>query len=297
MNPFVHYDACPVCGSASINPLLTVKDHSVSGENFVIWQCDACKLRFTQDAPNETEIARYYKSENYISHTNTGNSLVNQVYLAVRKFTLKQKAATLKKYTTLSSGSLLDVGAGTGAFLKHMQEEGWEVAGTEPDADARNRAKQLSLDLHPAEALQSLPPGTFDAITLWHVLEHVHPLQAYMGILKSLLKPSGTLFIAVPNYQAYDAQVYKSAWAAYDVPRHLYHFSPQSMQVLTQRHRLKMVAQVPMWFDAFYISLLSSKYKNGKTAWMGALSSGLFSNMNALLHKEKCSSILYVISA
>jgi SAM-dependent methyltransferase len=145
--------------------------------------------------------------------------------------------------------------------------------------------------------LKNLQQQSFDAITLWHVLEHVHDLHDYMAMLKTLLKPGGRLFIAVPNYQSLDADIYRLTWAAYDVPRHLYHFSPASMKALMQRHGLKIIAQKPMWFDAFYISLLSSKYKNGKTNWIGAIGSGVRSNLNAILNKEKCSSLIYVISA
>jgi 2-polyprenyl-3-methyl-5-hydroxy-6-metoxy-1,4-benzoquinol methylase len=297
MTSHVHHQACPVCESTAINPLLTVTDHSVSGETFVIWLCNACSLRFTQDAPDEAGIGRYYKSDDYISHTNTGKGSINQLYLAVRKFTLHLKHGVLKKFTGLATGTVLDVGAGTGAFLHYMQAKGWEVTGIEPDADARMVAQQMfHLELQPYEALKNLPHQSFDAISLWHVLEHVHHLHDYMDVLKSLLKPGGKLFIAVPNYQSLDAGIYRIAWAAYDVPRHLYHFSPQSIHTLMQRHGLKVLAKKPMWFDAFYISLLSSKYKNGRPNWIGAASSGLRSNLNALLDKNKCSSLIYVVS-
>lgn len=298
MNAVVHHHTCPVCSSAAIQPLLTVKDYSVSGEAFVIWLCDACKLRFTQDAPDETGIARYYKSEDYISHTNSSKGLVNRLYLAVRKITLNSKAAIVKEATNKQTGTLLDVGAGTGAFLAHMKTGGWTVTGIEPDEGARNVAQQtFNLQLESHGLLKKLPPQSFDAITLWHVLEHVHQLHDSMRVLKRLLKPDGKLFIAVPNYESLDADIYRLAWAAYDVPRHLYHFSPSSIAALMQRHGLKIVAKKPMWFDAFYISLLSSKYKNGNPNWIGAIASGLRSNANALLNKNKCSSLIYVVSA
>lgn len=294
----VHHQTCPVCNSDAIHSLFTVTDHSVTGEAFPVWVCEQCSLRFTQDAPDAQEVGRYYKSENYISHTNTSKGMVNRMYLAVRSFTLRLKSAVIKRYTGRTTGDLLDVGAGTGAFLHHMQQSGWRVTGVEPDADARAVARNtFGLDLHPPDVLQRLPLQQFNAITLWHVLEHVHQLHPYMDLLKSLLKPGGKLFIAVPNYQSVDAWIYRPAWAAYDVPRHLYHFSPKAMQVLLQRHGLKIVAQKPLWFDAFYISLLSSKYKNGTTNWLGALSSGLRSNFNALLNKDTCSSLIYIISS
>ncbi|HUP12898.1 MAG TPA: class I SAM-dependent methyltransferase [Niastella sp.] len=297
MTQTVHYEKCPVCNSANINPLLTVKDHSVSGESFVIWQCSQCTVRFTQDAPNEAAIGQYYKSENYISHTNTARGFVNKAYLKVRTFTLKLKNDVLQKYTGLQTGNLLDVGAGTGAFVHFMQQSGWATTGLEPDEQARTVAQQqFGLSLQPHEVLKKLPAQQFDAITLWHVLEHVHELHSYMDILKSLLKPQGKIFIAVPNYKATDASIYRSSWAAYDVPRHLYHFSPQAINKLALLHGFKVIGQEPMWFDAFYISLLSSKYKKGSTSWLGAFASGVRSNVNAFLHKERCSSLIYVLS-
>lgn len=291
----VHYTNCPVCGSPQINPLLTVTDHSVSKEDFVIWQCSHCSLRFTQDAPNEESIGTYYQSADYISHSNTSQGLVNKLYQRVRRYTLNQKADLIMGHT-VKHGSLLDLGAGIGAFLNTMKEKGWEIAGIEPDASARAQAKTLfSIELKDTDALERMPEKNFDAITLWHVLEHVHPLHTYIERLKNLLKPGGKIFIAVPNYLSVDSSVYKLYWAAYDVPRHLYHFTPGSIQVLMRAHGLKVVEKKPMWFDSFYISLLSSKYKNGKTKWIGAGLSGLRSNIKALFNKNHCSSIIYII--
>ena len=292
----VHYSQCPVCSSSSINPLVTVKDHSVSGESFVIWQCGNCTLRFTQDVPDEKSIGAYYKSEAYISHSNTSKGLVNSMYQKVRNYTLAQKAALVME-RTVPAGSILDMGAGIGAFLNAMQTRGWKVTGIEPDPGARQQAKELfNLDIAGTEMLDQLQPGSFDAITLWHVLEHVHRLQAYVEQLKNLLKPGGKIFIAVPNYLSMDSEIYKLFWAAYDVPRHLYHFTPKSIETLVEQHGLKVVEKKPMWFDSFYISLLSSRYKNGKTSWIGAAWSGLRSNLRAMADTDKCSSLIYVVS-
>lgn len=269
----------------------------VSQELFTIWQCGECSLRFTQDVPDKESIGPYYKSEDYISHTDTDKGLVNKLYRQVRSFTLKQKADLIRRQTSMQTGSLLDVGSGTGAFLNAMKTAGWKVTGVEPDGGARAVAKkQYGIDTMAAENLFDLPASSFDAITLWHVLEHVHELHGYIEQLKSLLKPSGKIFIAVPNYQSADADIYRLKWAAYDVPRHLYHFSTVAMEALIQKHGMKIETKIPMWFDSFYISMLSSKYKNGKTNWIGAGIAGLRSNFNALLDKRKCSSLIYVIS-
>jgi 2-polyprenyl-3-methyl-5-hydroxy-6-metoxy-1,4-benzoquinol methylase len=291
----VHYTACPVCGSTTINPLLTIKDHSVSKEEFVIWQCSNCSLRFTQDIPDEASIGKYYQSSDYISHSNTSKGLINKLYQSVRNYTLNQKAVLIIGQT-VKQGRILDLGAGIGAFLDMMKQKGWEVIGIEPDEGARQQAKKLfDIDLKETDSLDQLSESSFDAITLWHVLEHVHQLHAYVERLKLLLKPNGKIFIAVPNYESLDGSIYKSYWAAYDVPRHLYHFTPKAIEVLMREHGLKVKAKKPMWFDSFYISLLSSKYKNGKTNWIGAGLSGLKSNIKTLFNKDRCSSVIYII--
>jgi 2-polyprenyl-3-methyl-5-hydroxy-6-metoxy-1,4-benzoquinol methylase len=292
----LHYTHCPVCGSSDIHPILTAKDHSVSGEDFVIWQCQSCTLRFTQDVPDENSIGPYYQSQDYISHSNTNKGLLNKLYQAVRKFTLGQKSGLVISHTT-QKGRILDIGAGIGAFLNEMKQKGWDIEGVEPDYGARQQARNLfAIDLKPTPELYQLPHGSYDAITLWHVLEHVEPLQDYVAQLKKLLTPNGRIFIAVPNYTSLDADVYGNRWAAYDVPRHLYHFTPRSIEVLVEKHGMKIITRKPMWFDAFYISLLSSKYRTGSTSWLGAGINGIRSNFKALVNKKKASSLIYIIS-
>jgi 2-polyprenyl-3-methyl-5-hydroxy-6-metoxy-1,4-benzoquinol methylase len=297
MMELVHYTHCPACNAASIHKTLTVKDHTVSQELFEVWHCDACTLRFTQDVPAEQAIGKYYQSENYISHTNTNKGLVNRLYHMVRNYTLGSKKKLVQSFTKRTTGNLLDVGAGMGAFAGFMRENGWQVTGLEPDAETRRRAQELNrITLQDTGDLFQLPAGNYDAITMWHVLEHVHRLHAYLDQLKQLLKPGGILLIAVPNYTSDDAAFYGEHWAAYDVPRHLYHFSPASMRTLLQQHGLQLKAIKPMWFDSFYVSLLSTKYKTGNTSIVKGFLRGFISNLKALSNKEKCSSLIYVIT-
>ena len=303
MNSIVHYTHCPGCDSSSVKFVLDTKDYSISGRSFSIWECANCTLRFTQDVPDSDSIGPYYKSENYISHTNTSMGFVNRLYQIVRKKTLRQKRRLICKTTGKQRGTLLDVGSGTGAFVNEMKQNGWEVTGLEPDEDARRVAKEsFHCELKSTDVLLSLPENAFDAITLWHVLEHVHDLKNYLHQFKKLLKPDGRLVIAVPNYTSFDASVYRQYWAAYDVPRHLYHFSPLSMKLLVHKNGMRIIKYKPMWFDSFYVSFLSSKYKNsgqdrqGKTNWLAASWNGFVSNLQALLDKRKCSSVIYIIS-
>ena len=297
MTNHIFYNNCPSCNSSNIGRELTATDHTVSGEQFEIWLCRDCSLRFTQNIPDQDSIGRYYQSENYISHTDTNKGLVNRLYRAVRNHTLKNKKNIIQSHTRLSTGRLLDVGAGTGAFAAYMKRAGWQVTSLEPDKLAREKAVILhGLDVQDASILFTLKEDQYDAITLWHVLEHVHALHQYIDQLKKILKPSGLIFIAVPNFTSDDASRYKEFWAAYDTPRHLYHFSPSSMNKLLAPHQLRINKIVPMWFDSFYVSLLSEKYQSGHANLVRGFWNGAISNAKTLARKERASSLIYIIS-
>lgn len=292
----INYDHCLCCGSSAINKVFECKDYTVSNEFFEIWQCNSCTFRFTQDVPDETGIGVYYQSAEYVSHSDTKKGLINRLYHYVRSFTLTTKLNFVKEVTGLKHGVLLDVGAGTGAFAFTMQQAGWNVTGLEPDETARaNALNNHKLQLVELSSLQNLQDITFDAITLWHVLEHVHDLHNYLEKFFKILKPAGRLIIAVPNHTSYDANFYKQYWAAYDVPRHLYHFSPKSMQVLLEQKGFVIEDFKPMWFDSFYVSMLSEKYKNGKDNFISAVWVGLLSNIKAIFNKKRCSSVIYIV--
>jgi SAM-dependent methyltransferase len=297
MAEMIHHSSCPVCHSANIRNVLTTEDFTVTHQTFAILECAECTVRFTQDAPGPSSIAPYYKSDSYISHTNTETGIINQLYQRVRRVTLQQKRKLIQRATGLGKGNLLDIGAGTGAFVHEMDRNGWTVTGIEPDEGARTIADSLyRLKLKEPAFLYNIEPETFDAITLWHVLEHVHSLHDYIEQVKNLLKKNGKIFIAVPNYTSLDARVYGPRWAAYDVPRHLYHFSPLSMEKLVSMHALSLKACKPMWFDSFYISMLSSQYKHGTTDYIGACWNGLRSNTVAMFNRKRASSLVYIIS-
>lgn len=286
---------CPVCNSEQTRLALNVKDHSVSAEYFGVFECARCRLRFTADSPAGDKIGTYYESEEYISHTNIRKGIVNRLYHAVRNHTLFTKYKLIKKTTGLNYSHHLDIGAGTGAFVQYMNGKAWKSVGIEPDEKARERALLFhKTKLLPSEFFESFPPESFDAISLWHVLEHVHNLYPYLAQIKKLLKPAGIVFIAVPNYTSYDALHYGADWAAYDVPRHLYHFSPTSMQWLLKETGFHLIQEVPMWWDSFYISLLSEKNRGVFGAFPKGFFNGMISNMKAVFDKEKCSSLIYI---
>jgi 2-polyprenyl-3-methyl-5-hydroxy-6-metoxy-1,4-benzoquinol methylase len=293
----IHYTGCPICKSNNIQQQLTATDHTVSQTKFTIWHCNGCTARFTQDVPEQDAIGAYYISENYISHSDTKKGLINRLYHLVRKRTLTGKKSLVIQGSGIKKGVILDIGCGTGAFLNTMQEAGWNITGLEPDTIARTKASELyHIQSQEPGKLFDLTPASFNAITMWHVLEHVHELHAYIKQIEKLLAPGGKAFIAVPNYTSKDAAIYAAYWAAYDVPRHLYHFSPQSMETLLAQHGLKLTAVKPMWFDSFYVSMLSEQYKNGKGNIAKAVFNGFISNLKAWGNTRKCSSVIYVIS-
>ena len=286
---------CPVCKSEQTHFVLRARDHTVSGEYFEIWACNHCSLRFTRDTPSMEGIGRYYQSENYISHSNTRKGLVNTLYHRVRNHTLATKCRLIRSVTGLKQGDHLDLGAGTGAFVQYMNGKGWRSQGIEPDENARRHAlSDHRTVLLPAETFPTIPAASFDAISLWHVMEHVHDLHPYLQHMKKLMRPTGKLFIAVPNYTSYDGVKYRENWAAYDVPRHLYHFSPESMKYLLKANGFKLIRTEPMWFDSFYISLLSEKYATGHASLLKGFLTGALSNMKAVAQKKRCSSLIYV---
>ncbi len=290
----IHYNNCPVCLQGPVHILFPVVDNSVSKEQFEVWICDNCTAAFTQDVPDSSAIGRYYASENYISHSDTREGIVNKIYHQVRNITLKRKRKLVERETGMLGGKVLDIGAGTGAFANEMKQAGWDVTALEPDGNARQVAgKNYGMKLEPESALFDLDER-YDAITLWHVLEHIHQLHEYGEQFKRLLKPGGKLFIAVPNYESADAKFYGPAWAAWDVPRHLYHFTARSMRSFLLLHGLHVLSMKPMWFDSFYVSMLSEPYKTGKQNLPRAVFKGFSSNAAAVRSTSKCSSVIYI---
>jgi 2-polyprenyl-3-methyl-5-hydroxy-6-metoxy-1,4-benzoquinol methylase len=272
-----------------------VKDYTVSNEIFHLVKCIQCGFLYTDRPPGQQEIGKYYQSSDYISHTDSKQGLFNQVYQVVRNISLQHKFNLLKSSTHHKKGNLLDYGCGTGAFLKFVQDQGWSAMGMEPDDGAREKASLLlGSPVSSPSQLKELPSNSFDAITLWHVLEHVHDLHETLEVFKRLLKQNGVLVIAVPNHSSWDATYYKQYWAAYDVPRHLYHFTPETIHRLLIDKGFSKVATKPMWFDAFYVSMLSEKYKSGRIRLLSACVIGWISNCIAFFQPGRCSSQIYV---
>ena len=270
---------------------LTVKDHSVSKEIFELYHDETLDMLITSPQPDLENLGRYYESEDYISHTDNKRSLFEKAYHFVKNIALKNKL-NLINAEQLHKGRILDIGAGTGDFLLTAKNDGWETVGVEPSERAKNIAIQKGISF--VNEIGDLQNNSFDVITMWHVLEHVPNLELQIRELKRLLKPTGTLIVAVPNFKSYDAKHYKEFWAAFDVPIHFWHFSKKAIQSLFEKVDMKLEKVLPMKFDSFYVSLLSEKYKTGKMNYISAFFVGLKSNLKAGSTKEY-SSHVYVL--
>lgn len=270
---------------------LTVKDHSVSKEIFDLYYDEELDMLITSPQPELQNLGKYYESEDYISHTDNKRSLFEKAYHFVKNIALQNKLNLINSEQS-QKGKLLDIGAGTGDFLLTAKNNGWETIGVEPSDRAKNIAKQKGISF--VEEISTLENHSLDVITMWHVLEHVPDLEHQIQELKRLLKPTGTLIVAVPNYKSFDANHYETFWAAFDVPIHFWHFSKKSIQVLFQKVDMKLEKVLPMKFDSFYVSLLSEKYKTGKMNYIKAFFIGLKSNWKAKKTNEY-SSHIYVL--
>ncbi|HEX9981585.1 MAG TPA: class I SAM-dependent methyltransferase [Flavobacterium sp.] len=276
----------------SRNIFISVKDHSVSGEVFELHHDSEYDMLATFPQPGHDALGRYYESEDYISHTDAKRSLFEKAYHFVKELSLKKKQ-TLIDALQPEKGKLLDIGAGTGDFLQCMRNDGWQVSGAEPSEKASEIALKKGISL--ARETTSFQSGSFNVITMWHVLEHVPDPKKQIAELDRLLVTGGTIVIAVPNFHSYDAKHYKEYWAAYDVPRHLWHYSATSIEKLFAEKGFKLKEILPMKFDAFYVSLLSEKYKTGKMNYFNALITGLKSNWKAR-ETGQSSSNIYILS-
>ena len=270
---------------------LTLKDYSVSKETFDLYHDETLDMLITYPQPSLDKLGKYYESEDYISHTDNQRSLFEKLYHFIKNIALKNKLHLINTLQP-NKGRILDIGAGTGDFLSIAKKDGWQTIGVEPSTKAKSIAINKGVSF--VELTTELENNSFDVISMWHVLEHVPDLDKQIKELKRLLKPKGTLIIAVPNFKSFDAKYYGKFWAAFDVPIHFWHFSKTAIKLLFEKEKMKLEKVLPMKFDSFYVSLLSEKYKSGKMNFIKAFYVGLLSNWKARSSFEY-SSHIYII--
>lgn len=291
----ISYDKCPLCKSNAIKKRFTCIDKFATGEEFDIYECDNCGLAFTQNIPDEKEIGRYYESPSYISHSNTNKGFVNTVYHLVRMIMLRNKARLVERLTILKNGNILDYGAGTGYFARTMTAKGWNVIAIEKSKKARELAlKEFGFKMQDTDTLADIKDKELDVVTMWHVMEHIQDPDKMWSELHRILDDTGIAIVAVPNSISYDAQRYKEHWAAYDVPRHLWHFTPSSIMRWGEKHGFLLEKQLTMPFDGFYISMLSEQNRGSRLHTIRGFWNGLKGWVAQSKRRSASSSIIYV---
>ncbi len=293
---FEKLDSCPVCGFKQHENFLIAQDHAHSKEPFNIVACKNCNFKFTNPRPLEEVIYNYYPEDNYISHKSTNIGIIGWVYRKARQYAIRKKYGIINKHKP-RKGSILDFGCGTGEFLKYYQNRDWKIAGMEPSELARDAASTLTgIGIYQDLKAIKKAPDTYDVITLWHVLEHVHQIHKTIKTLKKKLNKKGILIVALPNCSSWDALHYKEHWAGYDVPRHLYHFEPKTFKLFAKGNDLKIKKIYPMKLDSYYVALLSEAYKSGKNQYWKALKNGWKSNKMSSGKIKRYSSNIFILS-
>lgn len=286
---------CPVCRNTEFTAFLEVTDYFLTKEEFSIQQCDSCGFKFINPRPEKPEIGKYYQSDEYISHDAQKATLLSRVYKLARLFSIRKKCKIVKGFS--QPGKILDIGCGTGEFLNYCSTQGFEVAGVEPNEKAREYAQQVN-KIPVKKEITELQDGQhlFSCVTMWHVLEHVHDLNETLELIKTLLAPNSIFIVAVPNCNSWDARKYGKFWAAYDVPRHLYHFTNITLNNLVSNHGFEIRKLIPQKLDAYYVSMLSEKYQTGKNNYLKSIMVGFWSNIQARRQDRGHSSQIFVLS-
>lgn len=293
-SPISAPEKCLLCDNKELTKHLELKDYFLTEETFHIYHCPACSIMFTWPKPESHELPAYYRSKDYISHSNKKSDLQSRVYQFIRNYTLRQKIRLIRRFT--KGNMILDIGCATGEFLNQCKKRGYTTTGVEPDEQARGYAAGVhGLNVTEPGELNNIPPLTFDVITLWHVLEHVEDPDERMEQIYRLLKPGGYVFIALPNRASNDASHYGKYWAAWDVPRHLFHYDRNSLKFLAEKHQFEISDIRPMLFDSYYISLLSEKYMNNSLCFIRAAYRGFVSNFMAGMGNNEYSSLIYIL--
>lgn len=293
----ITHTVCPLCSSGELSLFLRCTDHLLSKEEFSLFKCSECGFIFTNEYPDGQSIGRYYESDDYISHYDNAKGFMNIIYLYARNIMLHRKRTIVQKATGLKKGRILDIGCGTGYFAGEMKKGGWDILGIEPNKKARDFGSEcFAIDIITPEQISGLTDRSFDCITMWHVMEHLHDPFYIASQIGRLLKPGGICLTALPNSDSFDAGHYGRFWAAYDVPRHLWHFSPDQFDLFAEKTGFKISDIRTLPLDVFYISILSEKNKGNRFYFITGMIKGLSFTVQSLFRRSKSSSLIYLLT-
>jgi 2-polyprenyl-3-methyl-5-hydroxy-6-metoxy-1,4-benzoquinol methylase len=287
------HKVCPICTSEKIEFALKASSYRVKNETFDVFVCKSCSHKFTNPVPDEEAIGEYYKSENYISHTDSNKSFFDKAYQMVKKISLNNKEGLLSKYGVDKDRVFLDYGAGTGSFVNLLDERNWNVLGIEISSEARSQSAKREL-LYNIDKLEDLDSESLSGFSMWHVLEHIYEPEILLKTLAQKMKRGAIGFIAVPNNDSWDAHYYGQTWAALDLPLHFSHFTKKSMKTLLDKAGLTLVKVESMPFDAYYISMLSEANKKTSLSTVKGVLNGFKSNVRGM-SDNNTSSVIYVV--
>lgn len=249
-------EQCPICKSLNTEIRYHSQDWLITKQQFPIIHCFTCGHLFTGNAPKGKELSTYYESDKYTSHTDKATE--GKMYNIAKTLNLRIKYRIIHNHIKQVQ-NILDYGCGTGDFLGYCETKGQIVAyGYDPSEKAisqlRTKYNFTIYDNH-----NSILENKYDVITLWHVVEHLPDPLSTIEFLVQSLNCNGLLIIAMPNHSSFDSSFYKTIWAAYDVPRHLHHFTPEFLHNSLKHLNLKLREISYLPFDPFYISYLSEQ--------------------------------------
>ena len=262
---------------------IEVVDHFLTNETFTIKKTPIKGLLQTHPPPPKNKIQQYYSTNKYISHDSTGSGPFYFLYRTIRRINFWFKYWLMNKKELFSK--MLDFGSGDQYFIQQLQQRKHNVFGVDP------LKPNMSKQVYDSIFNESLDNKKFSCITAWHSLEHVYELENVIKRFCQILDENGIVIVAVPNYRSFDAKFYKSFWAAYDVPRHLWHFDKQSIIKVFYNNGFSFIKTTPLLFDSYYISLMSEKYKKSNFRIFNSIVVGTVSNIAAFFTKEYSSNI------
>ena len=232
--------ACNLCGVDDSAPQFAGRDRLLGvpfgTETFCWVRCRRCGLIYLNPRPSLAEMSRYYPAnyEPFTRQERTGNGLGYRLAVA-KKCRIAGRG--------LGSGRLLDVGCGSGDFMLGMRERGWQVYGLDISPEAVNLARRSGQEVFLGQLLEApFDRHSFDLVTMWDVLEHLHDPAAYLAQVARLLKPGGRFVVTLPNPRSVDFRLFGPVWTGLDVPRHLYVFGRAALMALFHQAGLKVSA-------------------------------------------------------